>query len=38
MFSELQVKSHQIINIFEKLFTNDESKKDINYNLFNDKK
>ena len=34
---ELQSKSHQVINIFEKLFTNDESKKDINYNLFNDK-
>ena len=35
--AELQAKSHQIINIFEKLFTNDGSKKDINYKLFNDK-
>ena len=35
--SELQAKSHQIINIFEKLFINDEAKKDINYKLFNDK-
>ena len=35
--SELQAKSHQVINIFEKLFINNESKKDINYKLFNDK-
>ena len=35
--SELHTKSHQVINIFENLFTNDETNKDINYNLFNDK-
>ena len=34
---QLQTRSHEVINLFEKLFVNDETKKEINYKLFNDK-